>query len=65
MTLQSLYVEGVKVKDLDHYSLRWACEGGGHTPVLYRDGKRVTREWCLFMSADLPKDRHGGNANTE
>lgn len=39
--------------------------GSGPQPVLFRNGKRVTRAWALDMSVECPVDPHGGNANTE
>ena len=60
---QHLEVDGVKQDsaDLYRFTLRWT-EG---TPVLYRNGYRVTKGWKLTLDVNTPPDPHGGNANTE
>jgi FkbM family methyltransferase len=48
------------------YSLRWVDrQDGPAVPVLYLRGKRVTRAWGLELSAQIPADPYGGNANTD
>lgn len=58
-----LIVDGklVEEKDLPLYSIRWCAQG----PVLYLNGRRVTRKWELLMDEQVEADKHGGNANTE
>lgn len=68
-----LVIDGVEQKiTADHtlhiskeYSLRFVeSEKGPATPVLYCEGRRVTKQWLFEMSHDCPPDSHGGNANT-
>lgn len=62
--LQELSVEGAPCPDLWRYSLRWVLEGERSVPVLYREGRRVTGAWRVFMDVDRDADPRGGNANT-
>jgi hypothetical protein len=52
-------------KNLHEYELRWAGQPGRWEPVLYHQGRRVTKAWRLEMDADVAEDPFGGNANTE
>lgn len=63
---QELAIEGEAVPpaDLWRYSLRWVQRGDRSLPVLYRDGRRITRAWRLGLDVDVPADPSGGNANT-
>jgi hypothetical protein len=66
-TKQKLIVDGKEVTDLVPYALRWYGPGNPNPrafPVLYLDGKRVTKPWHLIIDADVEADPSGGNANT-
>ena len=67
-----LVVGGEWASELHRYVLRWVdapgsaqAGSGGPTPVLYHDGKRVTKEWSLALTAKMAQDECGGNANTD
>ena len=48
------------------WALRWVeTDAGQSEPVLYRDGRRVTRPWALELRVDHPADRFGSNGNTD
>lgn len=66
MLTQMLEVDGqLKILSAD-YCLRWVdMPEGPAQPVLYYKGKRVVKRWSIYMEADVPKDEHGGNANTD
>lgn len=59
-----LMVEGVPVaeKDRYRYALRWVA--GDYEPVLYQDGKRVTKRWSLDINIESVADPGGESANT-
>jgi hypothetical protein len=59
-------IDGRDVVPGPAWALRWVDrESGGAAPVLYRDGKRVTRQWRLEAMIDQAVDAHAGNANTD
>lgn len=60
-----LEVDGVVIADLWRYSLRWRSDGTAHVPVLYHEGRRVTKPWRLTLTADVPADETGASANTD
>jgi hypothetical protein len=61
-----IMIDGQEVVPDAAWALRWVDrESGVAEPVLYRDGKRVTRQWSLEATIDHPADAHGGNANTD
>ncbi len=62
--VQYLMVDEERQTDLHRFVIRWTASDAGPTPVLYCDGKRVTKSWRLALSADAGEDEHGGNANT-
>jgi hypothetical protein len=56
---------GYTLRLSEEYSLRFVeSEKGPAYPVLYKEGRRVTKGWLLEMSHECPPDSHGGNANT-
>jgi hypothetical protein len=59
-----LVVDGIVVTDHARYTLRFVESPKGSSPVLYCDGKRVTKEWVLKINWLQDADKHGGNANT-
>lgn len=60
----SLSVEGDPVRELSRYAIRWVAEDCEYVPVLYHDGKRVTKRWSLEMNFESPPDEQGASANT-
>jgi hypothetical protein len=46
------------------YAIRFVQSVNGPRPVLYREGKRVTQAWRIELSAEVPEDQLGKNANT-
>jgi FkbM family methyltransferase len=61
-----LVLDGVEAPLGANDVLRWQARPGGLVqPVLYRDGRRVTRSWRLELTVEAPADPCGGNANTE
>lgn len=61
--MTALVVDGEVVVDLRRFSLRWVY--GQEAPVLYCDGKRVTKAWKMTIMVESPADPFGGNANTD
>lgn len=62
----SITIDG-KPQELNHrFSMYWYHDKdlGADIPTLFREGKRVVQEWHLELTADIPADKHGGNANT-
>ncbi len=47
-----------------HYAIRFCQLPDGPVPVLYFQGKRVTQAWRIELSANVPEDEMGRNANT-
>ena len=49
------------------YALRWVDNpiGGKPIPVLYKNGKRVTKRWEINYKGYSAEDPYGGNANTD
>lgn len=64
---QRLVVDGQEVAVLTDYAIRWLAlpDGAGYEPVLYHRGRRVTRSWCLILSANCAADHIGHSANTD
>lgn len=63
--MQNLSIDGSKVILDATYSMRWVEQiDGPAIPVLYRNGKRVVKEWNLKLEFHSPEDPFGGNANT-
>ena len=61
-----LTIEGQAQALSASWALRWVETNCGQAePVLYRDGRRVTRPWTLELSVEHPADRFGGNGNTD
>ncbi len=61
-----LIIDGVEVPFDYTLALRWYNTPEGKSiPVLYRNGKRVTKAWTLVYSAVSKEDKEGANANTE
>jgi hypothetical protein len=54
----------VAPEEMHRYAVRFYQSSEGPAPVLYFDGKRVTRAWRLEMAVDVPADRGGESANT-
>ena len=63
---QMLEIDGQLIILSADYSLRWVdVDQAPAQPVLYYKGKRVVKRWSIYLEADVPKDCHGGNANTD
>ncbi len=64
--LNQLIIDGLETP-IDHtLALRWYMTSEGKSvPVLYRNGKRVTKAWTIIYSALSNEDKDGSNANTE
>lgn len=63
--MQNLNIEGKNIELDATFSLRWVEQADGPAyPVLYKNGKRVVKEWRLKLDFDSPEDPFGGNANT-
>lgn len=60
-----LTIDGRQAFDLSHYTIRFVEAEGDPTPVLYHDGKRVTKKWFVSLLHWQAADEHGGNANTD
>jgi hypothetical protein len=61
-----LVVDGQAVAPSSRWAIRWVDKQSGPAePVLYRDGKRVTKAWCLDLHIEHAADEFGGNANTD
>ena len=58
-----LIIDGQEVPLTWEYALRFS--GFPLEPVLYRNGKRVTKAWTLELKAYQIADSDGGNANTD
>lgn len=60
-----LIIDGVDTP-IDHtFALRWHMSPEGKSiPVLYKNGKRVTKAWTLVYSCVSAEDVNGSNANT-
>jgi len=54
----------VAPEEMHRYALRFYQSSAGPAPVLYLDGKRVTRARRIEMAADVPADPGGESANT-
>lgn len=45
--------------------IRWVDTlEGKSVPILYKNGKRVTKSWEMVFSCYSKEDPHGSNANT-
>lgn len=62
--VQYLEIEGERQKDLYRFTIRWTNTDDMPIPVLYCDGKRVTKAWRLTLRVEAGPDEYGGNANT-
>jgi hypothetical protein len=62
-----LYIDGVADVLDSRYALRWYdCPNSGRAkPVLYKNGKRITKRWEINYKAFSLEDPDGGNANTD
>jgi hypothetical protein len=64
--MDELVIDGQSVVLNATFSLRWVEQiSGSAYPVLYRNGKRVVKNWKLKIDFEMPTDETGGNANTE
>ncbi len=52
-TLQRLEIGGVVLADLSRCAIRWM----GNGPVLYLDGRRVTRPWSLVLNVERGEEK--------
>ena len=62
--IQTIEIDGQWYADLSRFAVRWVRGVGSDVPVLYLDGKRVTKRWEMAMIVKMEADEHGGNANT-
>ena len=61
-----LIIDGEKIVLNATFSLRWVEKIDGRAyPVLYRNGKRVIKNWKLKVNFEMPADETGGNSNTD
>lgn len=65
-TEAELLIDGVSEILDSRYALRWVDNPGvgRHIPVLYKDGKRVTKRWEINYRGYSDEDPYGSNANT-
>jgi hypothetical protein len=66
--LQKLLLDGTEVpaNEFYRYAIRWYWSVGNDAslPVLYKDGRRVTKPWGLSMDVSIAGDPGGASANT-
>ncbi len=61
-----LVIDGKVTPITSDLAVRWYDTPNGESvPVLYRKGKRVTKQWKLDYSCVSPEDPDGANANTD
>lgn len=61
-----LVIDDQPVQITSQFALRWYDTPEGKSiPVLYRNGKRVTKAWQIVYSATSSEDIEGANANTD
>ena len=64
--LNQLVINGEVTPITSDLAVRWHDTPNGESiPVLYRKGKRVTKEWKLTYTCTSPEDLDGANANTD
>ena len=64
--LNQLLIAGKPVQITSQFALRWYdTPEGNAVPVLYRNGKRVTKAWQVTYVAKSDEDLDGANANTD
>jgi len=61
-----LLIAGKPVQITSQFALRWYDTPEGNTvPILYKNGKRVTKAWQISYNAKSDEDIEGANANTD
>jgi hypothetical protein len=62
-----IVIDGKLVSFDSNIALRWVNgkDGSKATPTLYRNGKRVTKQWHIQLDHYQEADPDGGNANTD
>jgi len=57
-----LIVDGVEITNHHDYALALYSSPEGSRPTLYYKGKRVTKEWSLYLLHSQPEDKGGCSA---
>lgn len=65
MTLGLFYIDGVPYRANENFSIRFVMEKKEPVAVLYLGGKRVTKAWEFYLTANQDADLIGAGANTE
>jgi hypothetical protein len=61
-----LWIDGLVTPIDSAIAIRWHDTAEEKSvPVLYRNGKRVTKRWFISFTGGREEDKEGANANTE
>ncbi len=55
------YIDGQNFPELHRLALRWTAD---KTPMLYLDGRRITKPWLIHSEEEQPEDKIGVSTNT-